>query len=588
MSARGSLRDPGLLVLAAALALLLALLFSHDARLTSDGIDHYVYLRSVFVDHDLDLANDYALVAPSGESDAGTTPLGLTGNAHPVGPALVWAPFYAAAELLTRLRGERSDGMDRLHLDAVAVGSVLYGWLGLVLLYLAARREASAAAALLASLGIGFGTFLYFYLAFAPTMAHGPAFGAAALFVWLWLRPPATGPRRALLLGAACGLLGLLRWANVLIALLPILEALPRLRRRSEWLPLLREGAAFAAAFLLVFWPQMFTWWMLYGSPLTIPQGSAFIAGAPAWDGVLFSPRHGLFSWSPLLYLGALGLLAWWRRAPWRLAAVVLFALVLARVNAGVADWWAGAAFGGRRFDALLPLFGLGLAFAADAVAAFVRRRPLAPVAALVAAFVLWNVLLARQFKTGGWDYSGPIAFETMGHSVVTQLDRAIGSPFSLPGSLWSLLTRGRGLPEYESAYMERRHGRFSIRMGDDDRIFLEDGWGAAQTLDGATVRPLAAGSAGLVVPLHDARPYELGARVRVLGAPGARLRVLLNDRVVGLWEVGPSPVDQVLSVPSEVVRPGRNALRFKRPGDGPWDGTIAVAGVWMDPSVSR
>lgn len=586
MSARGSLRDPGLLVLVAALALLLSVLFSHDARITSDGVDHYVYLRSAFVDHDLDLANDYALVAPSGASDAGTTPLGLTGNAHPVGPALVWAPFYAAAELVTRLRGERSDGMDRLHLDAVAVGSVVYGWLGLVLLYLAARREASAAAALLASLGIGFGTFLYFYLAFAPTMAHAPAFGAAALFVWLWLRPPATGLRRALLLGAACGLLSLLRWANVLIVLLPLVEALPRLRRRPEWLPLAREAAGFGAAFLLAFWPQMFTWWMLYGSPVTIPQGAAFIAGAPAWDGVLFSPRHGLFSWSPLLYVGAAGLLAWARRAPWRLAAAFVFAAALVRVNAGVADWWAGAAFGARRFDALLPLFGLGLAFAADGLAALVRRRPLVPVVALVAGLVGWNVLLARQFETGAWDYGGPVAFESMGHSVVSQVDRAVGSPFSLPASLLAWARTGRRPADYESLFMERRHGRWSIRMGEDDRIFLEDGWAAPEDADGARYRALAGGSAGVVVPLHESRDFVLGARVRAWDAPDARLRVLMNDRVLGVWELGPAAADYELRVPADAVRPGRNALRFKRPGDGPWPGRVALAGAWLEPAA--
>jgi hypothetical protein len=584
LSVRGSLRDPGLLVLAAALALLLALLFSHDARITSDGVDHYVYLRSAFVDGDLDLANDYALVAPSGESDAAATPLGLTGNAHPVGPALVWAPFYAAAELVTRLRGVPSNGLDRLHLDAVAVSSVLYGWLGLVLLYFTARREASAAASLLAALGIGFGTFLYFYMAFAPTMAHAPAFGAAALFVWLWLRPTPTGARRAAWLGAACGLLALLRWANVLIVLLPVVEALPRLRRRSEWPGLLKEGAALAAAFLVAFSPQMLTWWMLYGSPITIPQGSAFLASSPAWDGVLFSPRHGLFSWSPLLLVGAVGLLAWARRAPWRLAAALVFGLALVRINAGVADWWAGAAFGGRRFDALLPLFGLGLAFAADGLAGFVRRRPLAPVAVLVAGLVGWNVLLARQYRTGAWDYGGPVAFETMGHSVVSQVDRAIGSPFSLPAALLEWARTGHRPADYESLFMERRHARWSIRMGEDDRIFLEDGWSAPEHADGASYRSLAASSAGLVVPLHESRDYVLGARLRVVDAPEARLRVLMNDRVLGVWELRPAASDYEVSVPAEAVRPGRNALRFKRPGDGPWPGRLAVAGVWLEP----
>ena len=586
MSGAGSLRrDPGLAVLVAALAILLAILFSHGERLSSDGIDHYVYLRSLAVDHDLDLANDYALVSPRGESDAPETPLGRTGNAHPVGPALVWAPFYALVDLVACFSGASRDGLGALHLNAVAVASLLYGWLGLVLLYLTAQREASRSAALLATLGIGFGTFLYFYLSFAPTMAHAPAFGAAALFVWLWLGPLPNGPRRAAWLGAACGLLALLRWANVLIALLPLVEALPRLRRRGQWRRLLEEAAAFGAAALLVFSPQMIVWWRLYGSPLTIPQGSAFLASAPAWDGVLFSPRHGLFSWSPVLYLGAAGLLAWLRRAPWRFAATVVFALVLTRVNAGVADWWAGAAFGGRRFDALLPLLGIGLALALDTLAGFVRRRPHAPAALLLGGIVLWNVLLARHYRTGAWDYAGPVAFEDMGRSVVGQIDRAVGSPFSLPGSLIEWWRSGRPLADYESLYMQRPYNRWTIRMGDDDRIFLEDGWSEPRDADGTNTRRLRAGSAGLVAPLHGDRAYRLGARVRLQGASSGRLRVLMNDKVLGSWDLTDAFADYEVTVPLEAVRPGRNALRFRRPGEGPWEGEIAVAGVWAEPA---
>jgi hypothetical protein len=104
------------------------------------------------------------------------------------------------------------------------------------------------------------------------------------------------------------------------------------------------------------------------------------------------------------------------------------------------------------------------------------------------------------------------------------------------------------------------------------------------RTLDGAPFRTLAGESAGIVVPLHDSRDYVLGARLRVLGAPEARLRILMNDRVLGVWELTATASDNELAVPAAFVRPGRNALRFKRPGEGPWPGQIAVAGAWLEP----
>ena len=581
------LLEPGFIVLVLALAVLAATLFSHEFRITSDGVDHYVFLRSLAVDHDLDLANDYALVSPRGESASEPTPLGRTGDPHPIGPAIVWAPFYLVAELVSRVSGRPTDGLGPLYLDAVSVGSLLYGWLGLVLLYRTASHEVGRSAALLATLGIAFGTFVYWYLAFAPTMAHAPSFGASALFVWLWLGREPKSPRRAALLGAACGLAALLKWSNALLVLLPAVEALPRLKRPAQWRPLALEALAFASAAALVFSPQMIVWQRLYGSALTIPLGEGFVAGAPAWEGVLFSPRHGLFSWSPLLYLGALGLLAWFRRAGWRLLAVLVFCVALTRVNAGVTDWWAGSAFGGRRFDSLLPLLGVGLALALAGLAALARRRPLLPAAALIAAFVLWNLLLARQYRSGAWDYAGPVPFEDMAKGAVSLVDRALGSPFSLPASLWGWLRGGPQPADYESLFMERRHARWSIRMGTDDRIFLEDGWSEPREIEGVPCRLIARGSAGLVVPLHEARPYRFGARLRSVGPGASRLRVLVNDRIAGSWDAGTSWSDYGLDVPADALRPGRNFIRLKRVGESTQDAAFAVAGAWLEPDAS-
>jgi hypothetical protein len=579
---RPLLRDPGFGVLLAALLALAALLFSHDRRITSDGVDHYVYLRSLAVDGDLDLANDYALVSPRGAAAPELTPLGRVGNAHPVGPALLWAPFYAVADVLTRALGRSADGLGRLHLDAVALASLLYGWAGLVLLYRCASREAGRGPALVASLGIAFGTFLYFYMAFAPTMAHAPAFGAAALFVWIWLRPLPEGPRRGAVLGAACGLLALLRWADVLIALLWATTLLPRLVAPSRWRSLALEGLAFAVAALVVFSPQALVWRLLYGSYFTIPQGEAFVSGAPAWAGVLFSPRHGLFSWSPLLYLGGLGLVSWARRAPLRLLGGVAFFLALARVNAGIADWWGGAAFGARRFDALLPLFGVGLALALRWLAEAVRRRPLAAGATLVSAFVLWNVALVEHYRSGAWDYAGPVSFEEMGRAAASQVDRAIGSPLSLPASLLEWWRSGTRPSDWESLYMQRRHARWGMRMGLDERLFLEDGWSALGREGGLAYRRIEGGSAGLVVPLHGPRGYRFGLRARA--DPPARLRVMVNERHVGSLDVGPEWADLEVAVPGDVPRAGRNFVRLRRPGDGPWEGEVRVAGAWLEP----
>ena len=305
---------------------------------------------------------------------------------------------------------------------------------------------------------------------------------------------------------------------------------------------------------------------------MTIPQGGGFVAGHPAWAGVLFSPHHGLFAWSPLLYAGLAGLALWARTAPGRALAVLAFLLALTRLNAGVADWPGGAAFGARRFDAALPFLGLGLAVAARALATLARRRPLLVPAAAFGAVIAWNLLLARAHRT--WDQSGPVAFEQMGHGVVSAWDRAAGSPFALPGSLFEWMTNGTPPRDWEALYMDRGFERWSVRMGEDDRLFLAGGWSEPRGLGKDRARAIEGEAAVLNVPLHRARPYTFGIRMRGSG----RVRLVVNQQPAGSFTPGPEWSDHTLDLSADWFRPGRNALRIRTDTEG-----VEVAGVWLE-----
>jgi hypothetical protein len=69
-----------------------------------------------------------------------------------------------------------------------------------------------------------------------------------------------------------------------------------------------------------------------------------------------------------------------------------------------------------------------------------------------------------------------------------------------------------------------------------------------------------------------------------VAAAAPVRLRVLLNERVLGAVEIAGAWADLELAVPEELSRPGRNFVRLRRPGDGPWEGEIEIAGAWLEP----
>ena len=65
------------------------------------------------------------------------------------------------------------------------------------------------------------------------------------------------------------------------------------------------------------------------------------------------------------------------------------FLLLSWYVNAAVADWWAGEAFGSRRFVSCVPIFGLGLAALADRWTPSLRQAAAATMVLVAHTFLL-------------------------------------------------------------------------------------------------------------------------------------------------------------------------------------------------------
>jgi hypothetical protein len=101
----------------------------------------------------------------------------------------------------------------------------------------------------------------------------------------------------------------------------------------------------------------------IYGQFVIMPQGAGFMRWTtPAVFSVLFSLNHGLLMWTPAVAVAVAGLWVLCRRdalAGWSAVTVIA---ITAYVNASVSDWWAGEAFGARRFAGNTVFFALGLA----------------------------------------------------------------------------------------------------------------------------------------------------------------------------------------------------------------------------------
>jgi len=372
-----------------------------------DAVHHFVQLRSLVFDRDLQFQNEYVRVYGLTGNEPGTewifTDLTRTGhvrNYMPVGPALLWAPVYVAMVALHAAIAWLSgsplpDGYERsLVLVPGAIGVIAAAG-GAWFSYRLARRYARDGVALSAVVAVWLGTHALYYSLISPAYSHAASIFSVSLFCWRWVSTrEAPSIRRAAEWGGLAGLAALMRWQDAVLIAIPAIELA---RWAAPWSRRVLAVGAAALGWLAVFTPQMVVWTVLYGQPFAIPQGQGFMQWtSPHPVAVLFSDNHGLLAWAPLLVLSLVGLWQLLRRAPELRYPLLVIVLACWYINAAVADWWGGEAFGGRRFLSLFPLFALGLAVWIDGrEAAAPHRSRLMMVVGLAAC----NLLLLLQYQ---------------------------------------------------------------------------------------------------------------------------------------------------------------------------------------------
>ncbi len=375
----------------------------------SDGTGYYAYTHSLAFDHDLAFANEYReMPFPHVPRQLEVAATGYTFNPFSIGPGLLWLPGFALADLFVRYGPGGYWPADGYSLPYVALTMLTTALAGLVLLLLLqriCRRVVSPPLATLASLAVFFGANPCYYALREGSFAHGLSGMAAACFVLAWLRlEERPAPQRWAVLGATGGLTVLLYWTSIL-TLLPaglsfvkqFAQAL-RAKAGGRW-PQLRAlalgvGLALLCGLALVA-PQLSAWQIIFGTPLTVPQGTGYITpGMPVVGPFFFAPLHGMLLWTPAYFVGLLGLALVVARWPWRGLALSLGFAAYLLYNMMISDWHSSGAFGLRRLTVLTPWFALGLALGFAAL----RRLHWSLPVALTALMATWTTLLSWRY----------------------------------------------------------------------------------------------------------------------------------------------------------------------------------------------
>ncbi len=434
------------------IVLFLASLPAVTARLySSDEVQYYAYLRSLWFDHDVSFENEYRYfyehhVAQSADfyqtflvrSEAAT---GRRINYGTMGCAVLWSPFYGAADLTARALGSAgrdiaADGYSRPYVVAVAYGSAFYGFAAIVLSIVAARRLVGGHA-ITSGLAVWAGTPLLFYMYIAPPFSHACSAFAVALFVTIWLHVRrAWSVPGAVALGLAGALMVMVREQDLFFVVGPAVDfavafaaAVASRFSRTEagasraslaspgygrWMT---AAAAGCIAFAVGYLPQLLAYQSLNGrwgpSPLVTRKMSWH---SPHALQVVLDTEHGFFFWTPLAVLAVAGLIVMTvaprarAGSPYdnpavirRIGACMLLMVAMQIYVSGVVESWTVAgAFGQRRFVAITIFLVVGIAALREAM-----RGRLARVAvnAAIVVCVWWNVALMAEFGTSMMDH---------------------------------------------------------------------------------------------------------------------------------------------------------------------------------------
>jgi hypothetical protein len=541
-----------------------------------DSPSYYVYLRSLAFDHDLDFTNEWQAW---GYKERPLTATGLRSNIAPVGAACLWSPFFVAAHVyvvLNRLVGRMAyaaDGFSLPYLRSAALGTATYAIAGAFLLIRSLSKRWDGRLAVLAVAGTTLASPVPYYLFVQPAMAHGLVFALACAFVATWLAAlDAPDLRSWVVLGALLGLMALTRWQCAVYALM----LLPLLGVSAE--P--RRWAAAAGAALVAFAAQLAAWAVLFGSPFAAPQREHGMDwSSPHLAGVLLSADRGLFSWTPAMALGAIGLLALPRRLRGFAIAALAVLVASAWVNGGVREWTASDAFGARRFDLAVPLLAVGMLAAIEAATRVVARRPWLPATALLALAAAWNFGLMRLYRIRVFSEAAPL--ETVAARQVHQLRNATEAAFLRWGG-----PRLRNLA-YDFFVGEYFYWNVNLNgaidVGAIDNRFLGDGWSPPQRRPGwPAFRWAFHPRACVMVPLPQPALLRSFLRARAPeGLANQTVTVSANGRVVAVRTLPAEWTDVPFEVPASAVRVGPNSLCFEfAHGTGPDDQRPAAAAV--------
>jgi hypothetical protein len=382
-----------------------------DGVIINDAMGYYIYAPSALIYHDMSLqyVDQY-----QGKHNVTVywpvTEKGIRYCKYPYGVALMHAPFVLIGHLIAGISDYPADGFSEPYKFMLLVGGLLYLLIGLIVLRKCINTIFSDSIAAIVILIIGFGTNLWWYLAYESAMSHQYSFVLFVLFIWQTIRWYENSTfLRSIMLGVITGIVMMIRPSNLVLVLFFILYDIKNRTDVKNRIQLWYSGVKYLVvivitAFIIIV-PQLPYWkyvsgeWLFYSY-----QDEHFFFNKPQLIKGLFSYRNGWLLYTPFMLVAISGISFLYRNHRKFFFPVLIFFLVNTYVILSWWCWWYGGSFGNRAFTDSYGIMAIPLA----AIIQFLtgKKRIRIIFFLLVGSLIAMNVFFMYKYKYGSIHYS--------------------------------------------------------------------------------------------------------------------------------------------------------------------------------------
>ncbi len=323
----------------------------------SDGGGYYAHLPAIFIYHTFDyrfaekceaklqgLSNPHAFNVKDGKLV----------NKYFIGEAVLLLPFFLLSYFISFLTHHDLSGYNEIFFGSVAFAAIFYAITGLFftrkILQLYNIRESWIAFILLL---IVFGTNVFYYVVYEPSLSHVYSFAIVSIFVWSVKKFQVERTGKYLVYASlALGLVTIIRPVNVMIVLaVPFLSGSVAgfIELAGNIFKSPRNLLVAMICFMSVISIQLMEYYAAYGKLFYWTyRGEGLDFSKPHFWDLLISYRKGFFIYTPLMFIAVLSVVSVIKRSVFEGVSFLIFFVIVSYVISCWSSWEYGGSFGMR------------------------------------------------------------------------------------------------------------------------------------------------------------------------------------------------------------------------------------------------